>query len=438
LNGSCFNGVFGSQGKTTTLVNVSSFYLMPMNRYYINMLNTDNSAAFTVNITLTSLGTVCAENTTSNGLTCNSFQNVNSLVNETNNVTVNVVNGYGYVKIVAGVCDSVTISTVAKATLYAAPNFLPSHVYSNLVSVLSSSTGKIVINLPGSSSWYVGCNTSNSNCTLSILCSTCPPGNGFGANCGGDASQLNFTKNPSGTYVINATNNSMGKDTDKFFAAVASSNMQYFVLNSDIVNSFFGANAQMIRVSTTASTGLGTPMLYARLGLPPTANSFDFAVNGSYVNQVWLPWVNRSELPVNELRSLFIPDAWYVAVSGGGKYVLWGGFNCLNNCSNKGKKVKGKCFCNGQLCNDDISSAPKQLLTNYPTTTLDSVGNCYCVDSYNSYDCSARVTPTNSVHLVWIILIAVMGLIVVIIAVGAPLYFYIDNRRKSSSYENLT
>jgi hypothetical protein len=93
---------------------------------------------------------------------------------------------------------------------------------------------------------------------------------------------------------------------------------------------------------------------------------------------------------------------WYVAVNSTNAFVLWSAENgtCANNCTKRG------------VCDE-------------------TTGICICDDGYEKYDCSEKVFP-----LVWIILIAIGGAILLAIAIGVPVSCYLKNKKKSG-YERV-
>jgi len=93
---------------------------------------------------------------------------------------------------------------------------------------------------------------------------------------------------------------------------------------------------------------------------------------------------------------------WVVAVNSTNAFVLWDASvgACANNCTERG------------VCDE-------------------TTGLCICDDGYERYDCSDKVFP-----LVWIILIAIGGAILLAIAIGVPVSCYVKNKKKSG-YERV-
>merc|ERR1719197_1903323 len=120
------------------------------------------------------------------------------------------------------------------------------------------------------------------------------------------------------------------------------------------------------------------------------------------------------------IRDYFAPNVWYIGISGGESgFLVWAGLNCINNCSNSGSKDKNTCWCNGAACSANSWSADMGV---YPTNYSDSNGNCECSGSDNSYDCNFKVSSSTQLHLIYIILIAIGGLVIIALAIGVPLY----------------
>jgi len=151
-----------------------------------------------------------------------------------------------------------------------------------------------------------------------------------------------------------------------------------------------------------------TPDVFVDIGFIPSPDS-NILANTNESEPAHL--ISATQTPANtsfvwyqfeqSTNSKIIGD-WYVAVNSTNPFVLWSAVNgtCANNCSNHG------------IC-DDTS------------------GWCNCNDGYEKYDCSEKVFP-----LVWIILIAIGGAILLAIAIGVPVSCYLKNKKKSG-YERV-
>jgi hypothetical protein len=115
-------------------------------------------------------------------------------------------------------------------------------------------------------------------------------------------------------------------------------------------------------------------------------------------------------------------------VSGDEDYVFWAGGNCAGNCSNE---AHGTCTCDGIEC-DSLS------LYRLPTNSTDSFGRCNCdSSSYSNYDCTnSNGSSDTPFKTIYIILIAVGGAIVLAVAIGVPVYCYLQNRKRNN-YERV-
>lgn len=179
------------------------------------------------------------------------------------------------------------------------------------------------------------------------------------------------------------------------------------------------ADATYVRVSVAPQGSGDGPTLYARQGYPPSKSFYDFNATGEYVNQLILPIIPKAAV---EAAGDFNPYAWYVAVEGDENYAIWVGGNCAGNCSDE---KNGYCTCDGHECN------PKTLWR-LPTTADDSFGRCTC-DKYTNYDCTNNNDSSSSTFkTIYIILIAVGGAIVLAVAIGVPVYCYLQNRKRNN------
>jgi hypothetical protein len=186
------------------------------------------------------------------------------------------------------------------------------------------------------------------------------------------------------------------------------------------------ATAQVVRASVSSKTQTIADTVYARLGAPPTLTAYDYRVGGGYVNQLVLPNYN----PPNPAAATYNVTAWYIGIQASQDYSVWAGNNCANSCNAwNTTSTNGMCMCNGQTCD---------AITTYEVpTAADSYGVCQCKDTkkQNNYDCSALVESSSPFKTVYIVLIAVGGAIVLAVAIGVPVYCYLQNRKRD--YERL-
>jgi len=171
------------------------------------------------------------------------------------------------------------------------------------------------------------------------------------------------------------------------------------------------------------STKSSAPGLFAKQGSIPSAqsNHYNVSTEGDAAHQILIP---ITEVP---------PAArWYVAVQLPSDFAIWIGANCAGNCSD-GKH--GDCYCGNQTCQELTNNGTNmQPVYTRPNSIEDSAGACTCVDDdYDlSYDCTQR---SNGNSALYIALIAVGGAIVLLVAIGVPLYCYFAN--KKSQYDRI-
>merc|ERR1712137_1031378 len=149
--------------------------------------------------------------------------------------------------------------------------------------------------------------------------------------------------------------------------------------------------------------------------LYPTEYQYSYNVStGEFVNQAIFYYNSAGA------------DVWTASVSGkrGNKYVIWAGPNCINDC-----KDRGTCVCDGGECTTGN-------FYTLPATTDDSYGQCPCGKKYELMDCSAKADNGDSFDKIYIVLIAIGGAIILAVAIGVPVYCYIQNKQRNK-YERV-
>jgi len=170
----------------------------------------------------------------------------------------------------------------------------------------------------------------------------------------------------------------------------------------------------------------GAPAAFAKLGGLPSAesNHYNLSSNGDVVHQFSLPITS-------EIYGDNVPpeNSWYIAVKLPADFSIWVGANCANNCSDG---EHGDCWCNSNYCASVVSMDDPISYYNafyvLPNNSTDSAGACSCSkDKYNfSFDCTQK---NNGNSALYILLIAIGGLIVLGVAIGVPIYCYLANKK---------
>lgn len=190
-----------------------------------------------------------------------------------------------------------------------------------------------------------------------------------------------------------------------------------------------GSYNYFIRVSVANNdvTDLsGAPAVFAKLGGLPSAqsNHYNFSSYGDVVHQLSLPITSEIYNP-NPPSD----NSWYIAVKLPADFSIWVGANCANNCSNG---EHGDCWCGANYCAQIVNmSNPSSYYHAYyvlPSNDTDSAGACSCSkDKYDfSFDCTQK---NNGNSALYILLIAIGGLIVLGVAIGVPIYCYLANKK---------
>ena len=174
------------------------------------------------------------------------------------------------------------------------------------------------------------------------------------------------------------------------------------------------------------------PAFYAKQGGFPSAQSatYNLSTTTDISHQIVIQ-VND----VNDDPGTTGPNdkAWMFAVQLKADFSIWVGINCANDCDNGDH---GQCMC-GTLPCANVTGNNTNFLPYYtlPNTTEDSAGSCTCSDDdYDySFDCSQK---NNGNAALYIVLIAVGGMIVLAVAIGVPIYCYISNK-KATRYDRM-
>jgi len=300
--------------------------------------------------------------------------------------------------------------------VFASPSAPPTEdVNADVDTDTDGDTQIITIYNPYPSTWYLGLkNNGESAHTVNItqvtyVCDT----KSFGFNCSLLVKE-NITE-VSATELEPLEMDAPEDDEDMHFFKVTNT-------HSGLVES---ANGTFIRVSATPQKSGDGPTLYARAGALPSKALHDAKAGDEYVNQLVLPVLPKGD---GKQTTKYTPWAWYVAVSGDSKYYIWSGRNCAHNCSNQSH---GYCVCSGNECHDLSEFQPV-------TTTNDSFGRCECTSSkYSNFDCTnSNDSSSGAFKTIYIILIAVGGAIVLAVAIGIPVYCYLQNRKRNN-YERV-
>jgi hypothetical protein len=285
--------------------------------------------------------------------------------------------------------------------------FLPNNVTNTYT--VNSISGQIVNKTVYTSnddlqSWYIAVTSSQTTpaaaITLTVTAHACADADTFGLYCN---RTVNTTSGSVYPVVLDVSSN-VNENSTKYTLNKAG-DIDYYQVNTVDFPGFY------LRVSVGAvDAKVASPTLLARADAIPTLSSFDYNITtGETANQVILSST---------------PTTWYLAVYGtkNQNYGLWVGSNCANNCT-----AHGTCVCNGAACTDDN-------LYELPTTVDDSFGVCPCEKDYTVFDCS--VEDGDDFKTIYIVLIAVGGAIVLAVAIGVPVYCYVQNRKRSK-YERV-
>jgi len=204
---------------------------------------------------------------------------------------------------------------------------------------------------------------------------------------------------PAGTYpasngCVGATiiTGSMTNQTNTSFPANGTAFT--YSPNATETVTFFTWTTQTLTVGVgNVDTADNAPYLYASyVGVPSSESSIVSSTEDTLVN-----FVNAAN---NQVQN------WVIAVEystpSTDSFLIWAttnqNFPCANNCSGHGT--------------DDICD---------PTTAI-----CVCASGYKGFDCSGQ-----SLKVVYIVLIAIGGAIVLAIAIGVPIGCYIKNRKRA-------
>eukprot|EP01095_Lingulamoeba_sp_RSL-Kostka_P014829 TRINITY_DN661_c0_g1_i1.p1 TRINITY_DN661_c0_g1~~TRINITY_DN661_c0_g1_i1.p1 ORF type:complete len:565 (+),score=177.60 TRINITY_DN661_c0_g1_i1:106-1800(+) len=260
--------------------------------------------------------------------------------------------------------------------------------------------------------WYLGVRNTNDDAyklDLTHTKNSCK-GNNFGENCAyipANVTTLNINNSPNNTF-------DRSDNTQKIGYQVAGDDeviMDYYKVK---FNNNVPANGYLRITTASTKTKYNAPSILIRAGNYPTRDQYNYNVTSN-------DFVNQAIIPFN------INEEYYVAVVGknGNSYVIWGGANCANLCDHHSDNP---CMCNGGNCTKNNVFAEVQ-------TVNDSFGACDCKKKYELYDCSGE-EDDSSFDSIYIVLIAIGGAIILAVAIGVPVYCYIQNRRRSK-YERV-
>lgn len=176
------------------------------------------------------------------------------------------------------------------------------------------------------------------------------------------------------------------------------------------------------------------PKFFAKKGGFPSAqsNHYNASTADAIANQFMIQ-ITDADLQA-QTDGLSVAETWYFAVALPSDFSIWVGINCAD-CETAGH---GQCYCGSDLCSDATTNYTVNIydaLYSRPTNASDSAGACTCSDDdYDySFNCSAK---NNGNATLYMILIAVGGLIVLLVALGVPIYCYNANK-KSSRYDRM-
>lgn len=296
--------------------------------------------------------------------------------------------------------------------------------------------------------YYVGLYNTNDaakQITISTKNQTCAYGNSttYGYDCKHISS--NVTSNGgvfqySANIVNNATvnNGEINNGSSLSFRLTDSSydhDYAYFrLVNYPIYNN--GNYFVRVSIGNNDVTDLsGAPPAFAKLGgLPSEAsNHYNLSSYGDVVHQFSLPITTAIFTCAGGGRPSDQPcipppeSSWYIAVKLPADFSIWVGANCADDCD---QQEHGDCWCSGHKCTVNVTSQAQTYNDFYilPKNASDSAGACSCTkDKYDfSFDCSQK---NNGNSALYILLIAIGGLIVLGVAIGVPIYCYIANKK---------
>lgn len=400
-----------------------SVTLLPGQAYFVSVTTGTVAQTFTLNLS----GLVCAAGSAGNP--CQVVTPVTVAATPTTNTVNAPAQGVQYFMVnpadFNATAGSVTFTLGAAATLAAAaaPGGLTLQAQVGAPPTTSSFVGTIgtgqSITIENPSGLvlplYVGVFNSNAAATAATLTSsvkTCADGQ-YGANCVAFSSTL-----------ISGALNSVVRTGSK----VSGNNpLVYYQLDGTTIP----PTADVVRVSVSSSTQTKSNTIYAKFGSPPSVSSYDYVASNGYVNQLVLP---NATPALKGAQADFNTTNWYIAVNAANDFALWSGNNCAGACNNvtqASNTGNGYCICNGLPC-DTVTTYEYPVAPN-----TDSYGVCMCRNpsKQNNYDCSALVETSSPFKTVYIVLIAVGGAIVLAVAIGVPVYCYLQNRKRD--YERL-
>jgi len=433
-----------SEGQAVETTVSGELYIGPTGTLMVTVPGYNDTFTVTLGYEYCEYGTYPVETTPGN-FTCEVLDNnVINLVNANNRTISTTLSAFGsnvfMVQVPQANFLNVTMPTIFGAEFMS--GYLPSSDWSmDVPSNVEDSSITYTLNTPGRTDGYESIYVRVDNLFSTALSgeiffglSNCPTATDIGPGClVSNVESSNSTTQGTEVYELNAIVSAGGNNgtSVEFDLSEAEQDYAYFVLprqNLPVLSN----NSYYVRVSfannVIDATGGQTvaPTVYAKMDGYPSAQSYDYRVNGSLVNQVIVPVSTNSTGAANAAAAG--DGTWYFAVETPSDFSTWAGANCANLCDGN---EHGNCYCNNQLCNVTTSNGQDVgPLYQMPTNIQDSGGACRCTDdNYDqSFDCSEK---TNKNSTLYIVLIAVGGAIVLAVAIGVPVYCYFQNRKRA-------
>jgi hypothetical protein len=195
--------------------------------------------------------------------------------------------------------------------------------------------------------------------------------------------------------------------TPQFGSTIDNNTIAYAATKGGVSFTYFTFNQKALKFGIASEDSSdGAPDVFVDINFIPSADS-NLVANTNNSEEAHLVAVT-TEAQSGFFWYTFRADAqavdtnWLVAVNSTNGFVIWDASvsSCAKNCSKRG-------------------------------TCDETTGVCICDDTYERYDCNDKVFP-----LVWIILIAIGGAILLAIAIGVPVSCYVKNKKKSG-YERV-
>eukprot|EP00010_Vexillifera_abyssalis_P000352 CAMPEP_0201552076 /NCGR_PEP_ID=MMETSP0173_2-20130828/13326_1 /ASSEMBLY_ACC=CAM_ASM_000268 /TAXON_ID=218659 /ORGANISM="Vexillifera sp., Strain DIVA3 564/2" /LENGTH=564 /DNA_ID=CAMNT_0047962491 /DNA_START=89 /DNA_END=1783 /DNA_ORIENTATION=+ len=192
----------------------------------------------------------------------------------------------------------------------------------------------------------------------------------------------------------------------KYLSNVTGAITKLTATSSDLV--FLKVNRTSHLLISASSDAAKCPPLYLGAGFVPTDETYTImADTGDKVNRI-------------ETSTLNHEIDWFIGVGSGNQesisVSLWGNSFCAQNCKNRGN-------CTG------VSNSGER-------NTFNPSGECDCKHDYTNFYCQDE--DDTDFKLEYIILIAVGGAILLVIAVGVPIYCFVQKKKsEAAGYETL-